>query len=368
MARTKIGIIGCGNISGAYLSVLKRFPSVEVSAVSDVDLERAKKRAEEYGVPKACSVNELLADPGIQIVINLTIPAAHAEIALKALEAGKHTQCEKPFAVTRADGQKVLAAAKAKNLRVGCAPDTFLGAGYQTCRKLIDDGAIGTPIGATAFMTCRGHERWHPDPEFFYKAGGGPMFDMGPYYLTALVFLLGPVKRVTGSARITFPERTITSQPKAGQKIKVDIPTHVTGVAEFHNGAAATIIQSFDVWRANLPILEIYGTDGTLACPDPNGFGGQVRLFKQNPDPAKPSEWQDVPLTHGHPDQSRGIGVVDMAFAIKENRPHRTSGELAYHVLDVMHAFHDSSREAKWVDLASTCERPAPLPVSSLSI
>lgn len=368
MARTQIGVIGCGNISGAYLSVLKRFPSVEVAAVSDMDVARAKKKAEEFGVKKACSVAELLADKAIEIVINLTIPAAHAEVALQAIAAGKHTQCEKPFAVTREDGQKVLAAAKAKNLRVGCAPDTFLGAGYQTCRKLIDEGAIGRPIAATAFMTCHGHESWHPDPEFYYKAGGGPMFDMGPYYLTALVHLLGPVKRVAGAAKISFPERTITSQPKNGTVIQVDVPTHVTGLAEFHQGAVATIIQSFDVWRANLPILEIYGSEGTLSCPDPNGFGGPVKIFKRSTDPAKPAEWKDAPLSHGHPDQSRGIGVVDMAFAIREKRAHRTNGELAYHVLDIMHAFHDSYKTGKWVDLQSTCEQPAPLPVSSLSL
>src|SRR5205085_2014545 len=210
MKRTKIGVIGCGNISGIYLQAGQRFRNLEVVACADIDVERAKARAAEFNVPRACSVKELLATPEIEIVINLTIPKTHAEIALRTLEAGKHTYGEKPLAVNREEGLKVLQAAKAKNLRVGCAPDTFLGGGLQTCRKLIDDGWIGEPIGATAFMTCHGHETWHPDPEFYYKLGGGPMFDMGPYYLTALVSLMGPLKRLTGAARATFPERTIT--------------------------------------------------------------------------------------------------------------------------------------------------------------
>jgi predicted dehydrogenase len=209
----------------------------------------------------------LLSDPEIQIVVNLTIPKAHAEVCLQALEVGKHVYVEKPLATTREDAQKIIIKAKEKGLKVGCAPDTFLGGGIQTCRKLIDDGWIGTPVVSTAFMTCHGHESWHPDPEFYYKKGGGPMLDMGPYFLTALVNLMGPVQRVSGSAQITYPERTITSKPKYGDRIEVQVPTHVAGVLDFKSGAVGTIITSFDIWAANLPRIELYGSAGTLSVP-----------------------------------------------------------------------------------------------------
>ncbi len=247
--------------------------------------------------------------------------------------------------------------AEANGLRVGGAPDTFLGAGLQTCRQLIDEGRIGTPVGATAFMLGHGPEAWHPDPEFFYKAGGGPMFDMGPYYLTALTALLGPMARLTGSARVSFPERTIGSGAKQGQAIAVDVPTHVSGIIDFAAGAVATVITSFDVWGHELPRIEIYGTEGSLSVPDPNTFGGPVRV-RHSAD----KEWQDVPLTHGYAENSRGIGVADMAYAIREGRPHRASGRLAYHVLEAMHGFHDASEQGKHYTMASTVERPAPLP------
>jgi len=354
----KIGIIGCGNISAVYFRAGQLFRNLEVIACADLIPERARARAEEFGVPKACAVEELLADPDVEIVVNLTVPKAHAPLCLAALEAGKHVHVEKPLAVNRADGKQIVERARAKGLLVGAAPDTFLGGGLQTCRKLIDDGWIGTPVGATAFMLCHGHETWHPDPAFYYEVGGGPMFDMGPYYLTALVSLLGPVRRLTGSTRITFPERTITSQPRYGTRIKVETPTHIAGIMDFASGAIGTILTSFDVWHANLPCIEIYGTEGSLGVPDPNGFGGPVRIRR-----AGASEWSEVPLTHGFTEQSRGIGVADMASALDAGRPHRANGDLAYHVLDIMEGFHDSSREGRHYELASTCERPAPLPM-----
>jgi predicted dehydrogenase len=252
----------------------------------------------------------------------------------------------------------LLNLAQEKGLRVGGAPDTFMGAGGQTCRKLIDEGWIGRPVAATAFMTGHGHESWHPDPAFYYKAGGGPMFDMGPYYLTALVNLLGPVRRVSGEARITFQERTITSEPKCGEIIDVDVPTHIAGTADFESGTVATVIMSFDVWDARLPRIEIYGSEGTLSVPDPNGFGGPVSVFR----PGNEAR-QDVPLTHSYAENSRGLGVADMASAILCGRPHRASGELACHVLDVMHAFHDAAEEGVYAELQSSCGRPAPLPM-----
>ena len=354
----KIGVIGCGNISPIYLKNAKRFQVLDIVACADLIRERAESRAAEFGVPRACTVAELLADPEIQIVINLTIPNAHAEVGLAVLEAGKSVYNEKPLAVSREDGRRMLEIAKQKGLLVGGAPDTFLGAGIQTCRKLIDDGWIGEPIAATASMTNHGHESWHPDPEFYYKAGGGPMFDMGPYYLTALVNLVGPVRRVTGSTRITFPERTITSQPKHGTKIQVDVPTNVVGVLDFQNGSIGTIITTFDVWGAQLPRIEIYGSEGSLSVPDPNTFGGPVRVLR-----AGSREWNDVPLTYGYAENSRGLGVADMASALCSGRPHRANGDLTYHVLDIMHAIHDASRLGKHIELESTCERPASLPL-----
>jgi predicted dehydrogenase len=358
MKSIKIGVVGCGNISGIYLEAGRVFDILEIVACADLLPERASAKAAEYHIPKACSVEELLADPEIEIVVNLTIPRAHAEVALAALQAGKSVHNEKPLAVSREDGLQLLKLGRERGLRVGCAPDTFLGGGLQTCRKLIDDGWIGEPVAATAFMLCHGHESWHPDPDFYYQPGGGPMFDMGPYYLTALVHLMGPVRRVTGSAQITFPERLITSQPKHGTKIKVNVPTHVAGIMDFASGAVGTIVTSFDVWAAQVPRIEIYGTEGSLSVPDPNGFGGPVLVRR-----AGASDWSEVPLTHGYAKNSRGIGVADMAYALRSGRPQRANGDMAYHVLDIMHAFHDASREGRHVELSSTCTRPAPLPL-----
>jgi predicted dehydrogenase len=357
VSRAKVGLVGCGNISEIYLQNCKQFRALELVACADLIAERAKAKAQAHEL-LALSVEEILADPEIEIVLNLTIPKAHAEVAFMALEAGKSVYNEKPLAISREDGRRMLALAQARGLRVGSAPDTFLGAGVQTCRKLIDDGWIGEPVAATASMTCHGHESWHPDPEFYYKVGGGPMFDMGPYYLTALINLLGPVRRVTGSARITFAERLITSEPKRGTLIQVDVPTHVAGVLDFSSGAVAMIVTSFDVWHAELPRIEIYGTEGSLSVPDPNTFGGPVRLRR-----AGTEEWSEMPLTHGYAANSRGLGVADMASGLRSGRPHRASGEVAYHVLDVMHAFHEASREGRHVELESTCSRPAPLPM-----
>ena len=354
----KVGVIGCGNISGAYFKTNQAFNFFEIVACADLDVERAKAKAQEFGIAKGCSVDELLDDPEIGFVINLTIPLAHGPVMLRALEAGKSVYNEKPFTVTREEAQKAIALAQQKGLRVGSAPDTFLGGGHQTCRKLIDEGAIGEPIGATAFMAGHGHESWHPSPEFYYKAGGGPMFDMGPYYLTALINMIGPVRRVTGSARITFPQRTITSEPLKGTKIQVDVPTHIAGVMDFHSGAIANVLMSFDMWSHSLPRLEVYGTEGSLMVPDPNGFGGEVKIRKPGD-----SEWQDVQLTHGYTQNARGIGMADMALAMQTGRDHRCNERLAYHALDLMHAFHDASSENRHIEIESTCERPAMLPL-----
>ncbi|MCS6847644.1 MAG: Gfo/Idh/MocA family oxidoreductase [Anaerolineae bacterium] len=354
--QVNVGIIGCGNISPVYFRACKSLEILNLVGCADLDMARAEARAREFGT-RAFGVEALLAHPDVQIIINLTIPKAHGEIGIAALEAGKSVYNEKPLALSREEARRMLALAEARGLRVGGAPDTFMGAGIQTCRKLIDDGAIGQPIAAAAFMLCHGHESWHPDPEFYYQPGGGPMFDMGPYYLTALVTLIGPVQRVTGSARVTFPERTITSQPKYGQKITVRVPTHVAGVLDFASGAIGTLVTSFDVWKHSMPCIEIYGSEGSLQVPDPNTFGGPVRVAR-----AGEKEWTDVPLTHPYSQQSRGLGVADMAYALQSGRAHRASGELTYHVLDIMHAIHEASAEGRHILLESTCERPTPLP------
>jgi len=356
--KVKVGVIGCGKISDVYFQAGKIFEILDIVACADLYVARAKAKAEQYTLAHVYTVEELLADPEIEIVVNLTIPNVHADIALQTIRAGKSVYSEKPLALAREQGQEVLTAAHTRGVLVGGAPDTFLGAGIQTCRKLIDDGAIGEPIAATGNMLSHGPEGWHPDPNFYYQPGGGPLFDMAPYYLTTFINLIGPVRRVTASARITFPERTITSQPHFGDIIHVNTPTHIAGVIDFSNGAIGTLVTSFDVWSSDLPHIEIYGTEGTLRVPDPNTFGGPVRIRH-----AHEKEWHDVPLTHVYSEQIRGIGVADMAVALRSGRPHRANGAMAYHVVDVMQAFLESSDEGKHIEIASTCTRPAPFPV-----
>ena len=359
--KVNVGVIGCGNISSIYLEVGQTFEILRLAAVADLIPERALAQAEKYNIPRACSVTELLRDPTIDIILNLTIPNAHASVGQAALEAGKSLYNEKPLSISRAEASGLLETARQRGLLVGGAPDTFLGAGLQTCRKLIDDGWIGEPVAATAFMLCHGHESWHPAPDFYYQPGGGPLFDMGPYYLTALVALMGPVRRVSGAARSTFSERTITSQPLYGTRIQVNVPTHAAGLLEFDSGAIATLVTSFDVWAAEVPLIEIYGTQGSLSVPDPNGFGGPVRLRR-----AGAEAWSEVPLAFGYSKNSRSLGVADLAYALRTGRPQRASGALAYHVLDIMHAIHDSAGAGRRVELESTCCQPAPLPLGLL--
>ena len=320
-ATTKIAIVGCGNISDTYLTNCLAF-GLDVVACTDMDMSRAEAKAAQFGIV-ARSLSDVFSDPSIELIVNLTPPLTHAEVSCAALEAGKHVYSEKPLATDRTDGAQLLELAASKGLRIGCAPDTFLGAGLQTCRKLLDESAIGEPVAAVAFFMGRGMEMWHPNPHFFYQPGGGPMFDLGPYYLTALVSLLGPVRRLTGSARISFPERLITS---------------------------------FDVWASNLPRLEIYGSEGSLSLPDPNTFGGPVRIKS-----ARDDAWRDVPLLQGHTENSRGLGVSEMVVAIHEDRPHRASAEMAFHILDLMQSFEESSTSGQHIEIRSRCERPAAL-------
>ena len=359
MRTVKVGIIGCGNISAAYLRTIAAFPTLECVACADMFVDRAEARAKEFGVARAGTVEELLADPEVEIVINLTIPQAHKSVSLAALEAGKHVYTEKPLSVTVADGEEVLAKAESLGLRVGCAPGTFLGAGLQTCRELIDQGAIGQPVACTGFMMGHGPEGWHPDPFFFYKEGAGPMFDMGPYYLTTFTTLLGPVQSISATAGIQIAEREIGSEPHRGEVIQVETPDHVTGTLRFENGAIGTLLTTFAVWKADLPFIEIYGTEGTLSVPNPNSLGGPVKIAH-----AGDKEWTEVPVTRPYSVGSTywGIGVADMAYAIVSGRAHRASGKQGCHVLECMSAFLRSSETGKRQDLVNKMERPAPLP------
>jgi predicted dehydrogenase len=350
-----IAIVGCGNISDIYLTNFSQSQYVKVLACADLDVARAKATAEKHNVGYGATLEQVLQDDDVKIIVNLTTPNAHAFVAMAALNAGKHVYNEKPLALSLTDAKAMLDLARAKNLRVGCAPDTFMGGGLQTCRQLIDAGAIGIPVAATAFMMCPGHESWHPNPNFYYQPGAGPLFDMGPYYLTALISILGSVKNVMGQARISFPQRTITSQPNNGQIITVATPTHISALLEFENGTQASLITSFDVQATNLPSLEIYGSTGSLSLPDPNTFGGPVRLFS--------GTWQDIPIVHHHTENSRGIGVIDIANAITNNTNHRSNGELAYHVLEVMHAILESATQKTQIIINSTSAKPEAIPV-----
>lgn len=356
MERIGIGIIGCGNISGAYLKAMtETFSILDIRGLADLNRDLAEAKAAEFGL-KAVTVDQLLADPKVEIVVNLTVPKAHVAVGLQALEAGKHTYSEKPLGINFAEGKKLAEAARAKGLRIGAAPDTFLGGGHQAARALIDEGVIGIPVGGTATFMCPGHERWHPNPGFYYEIGGGPVLDMAPYYITDLVNLLGPVAQVAGFAATPRSERIITSQPRNGERIPVHVPTHVAGVMRFENGAIVQLAMSFDVAGHKHVPIEIYGTEGTLIVPDPNKFAGPVEFLK------KGGQFEDQPVTAPYADGNyRSIGVADLAFAIRSNRPHRANGDLALHVLEVMEAFHIAAETGRTITIATAVERPAPI-------
>ncbi|OON80119.1 Gfo/Idh/MocA family protein [Streptomyces tsukubensis] len=350
----RIGMVGAGKISGAYLATLKRLGSVRLTAVTDLDSARAREAAAQADAAVEPSLRHLLSRDDVDAVLNLTIPAAHAEVTLAALRAGKHVYGEKPLAADRAEAEAVLAAARATGLRIGCAPDTVLGPGTQTARRAVDDGLIGTPVSATAFMTCFGHEKWHPDPEFYYRPGGGPLLDMGPYYLSALVHLLGPVVKVTGASSRPRERRTIGSGPRAGHRFPVEVDTHITGVLQHAGGALSTLIMSFDVRAARLPRIEVHGTEASLSVPDPNTFDGPVEIHRGD-------GWQTLPVSAGHPVAGRGAGLADLAEALSEGRPHRASAEVAAHVLDVMLTLMDAADQSRTLPVTSGCARPAPV-------
>ncbi|MCU1681288.1 MAG: oxidoreductase [Amycolatopsis sp.] len=350
-----VGIVGAGVISDTYLENLTGFPDVRVVFVADLDVTRAATQAAKYGVPGHGSVAELLAHPDVELVVNLTVPVAHVEVGLAALDAGKHVWTEKPLALDRQSGRKLLDRAKEKGLRVACAPDTVLGAGLQTARRAIDSGRIGEPLTALALFQSPGPESWHPSPEFLFQAGGGPLLDIGPYYLTELVQLFGPIRKVTGAGGRARDTRVIGSGPRAGTEFAVTVPTTVTALLEFERGGSAQVVFSFDSALLRTGFVEIAGPLGTAVLPDPNRFDGVTALHlsgQQDPEQLEP---------RGH-HASRGTGALELARAIRSGAPERASGELAYHVLDAMLAIEESLAGGQSIDVESTVEIPSALP------
>ncbi|GAA4627895.1 Gfo/Idh/MocA family oxidoreductase [Actinoallomurus vinaceus] len=353
----RIGILGCGNIFDRYVTGMARYPELEIVRVADVDAARAEQAAGRHGIPAWGNDDDLYADDSVDIVVNLTPPAYHATTIIRALDSGHHVYVEKPIATTVADARKVLAAADASGRLLGSAPDTFLGSACQTARKALDDGLIGEPVGVSAFIRHSRAETWHPDPRFLFQAGGGPVLDMGPYYIAALVNLLGPVRSVAGAARIGAPTRTVTAPDRAVDLIDVEVATHASAVLGFDSGVVGTTLMSFDVWDTDLPEMEIYGTAGTLSLPAPHHFDGDVRV-KRHGD----ADWSVFPPVVelfgavGTKEQARrGLGVRDLADAI-EGGPHRANAAFAFHVLEVLSAIDGPGQGTR---MESTCERPA---------
>jgi predicted dehydrogenase len=354
----RVGIVGAGTISAQYSESLARLPQLRVTAVCDLAVGRAEALAARHPGARATALPDLLAADDVDAVLVLTLPATHADVALAAIAAGKHVYVEKPLATSVAEGREVVAAAAAAGLRVGCAPDTVLGTGIQTARAAVDAGRIGTPHSATAFMTAPGHELWHPAPDFYYRPGGGPLLDMGPYYLTSLVHLLGPVVRVTGASARPADTRTIGSGPRAGQSFDVQVDSTVAGILEHESGALSTLVMSFDVWAARLPRIEVHGTAGSLSVPDPNLFEGPVELYSAA---ARDEGWVDIGATAGFPGAGRGYGLADLATALADDRPHRTGADLGLHVLEVMLSVEEAARTRTWITLTTTAARPEPV-------
>jgi predicted dehydrogenase len=367
----RLGVVGCGNVSGDYFQSCATHPQLDVVACADVDRAAAEQQASRYGIPSVEDPAELLTDPAVELVVNLTPPALHADITRQAIAAGKHVFSEKPLAPSLEIADEVIAAARSANVAVGCAPATFLGGSLQTCRKLIDDGWIGEPVAATAFFTSRGYEHWHPYVDSYYGPGSGPMLDVGPYSVTALLHLLGPVARVCGSTKRFSDTRPRPASYAGSAEIPVQVATHAAGTVDFAGGPVATLIASWEIWATRLPYIEIYGTEGTLSVPNPDEFSGtpairraELEDLAQVPTAPSGGNWCDVPMTH-RGDVGRGIAIADMVDALRTGRAFRANSELAYHALEVMLAFDRSSESGTHIEIRSSCERPAPLPPSA---
>jgi predicted dehydrogenase len=369
MRKFNVGLVGCGMIRKPYLQACAESQWLSLAACADLQTERAAQAAREYAekglpAPRVCTFDEMLADKQIDLIMNITNPRAHFPINIRALEAGKHVHAEKPLCITREEGKQMIRAARKNRVRLSCAPDTFLGSGHQTARALIDRGDIGVPTAVSLFFVGGGPDGYHEDPELFFQAGAGPMFDVGVYILTAAVNLLGPIKRVCGFSKITFPERTVLSQKKYGQKFRVEVPTHVTASLEFASGVLGTMVTSFDMKGGNhLPRIEVYGTEGTLVAPDPNGFGGKSQILRTT---EQAKGWQDIEPAGGYGGKSRGIGAADLSAAVQNKRPQRAGIDLSYHVLDVGLSILESAERGKAVNVRSKVERPQPLSPSAI--
>ncbi len=371
----RVGLIGTGRISDIYLQTCAKYDGIDIVACGSLRQDESRAKAARYGIERVCNPDEIIADCEIDAILNLTVPSVHAEVSLAALNQGKHVYSEKPLASSFADGQRILEVAAAKGLTVGVAPDTFLGGRWQTVRKLLDDGVIGRPTGVAVFAGTHGTERHHPNPDFYYQSGGGPMLDLGPYYLTALVFLLGPISRVAGVSNRAFDQRMIECGPRNGTWMEVEVDTHVHGMLEFECGVIGSITMSFDVWDSETPRLEIYGEKGTICIPDPdpihgaNIFHGEVwyrtretSRWTHQPRPNGRDRWQMAENPYGFNEDSRGIGLVEMAHAIREGRLPRASGALAFHVLEVMTGILESSGKGQFVSIESRPSIPDILP------
>ncbi|GAB3654427.1 Gfo/Idh/MocA family protein [Glycomyces tarimensis] len=356
-----IGIVGLGAISSQYLATIAAHPLIKIVAVADLNVTRAVDVAAEIGA-EAVTVDELVNDPRVDTVLNLTIPASHADVAMRALAAGKHVYGEKPLAASLDDAERVVEAASDAGLALGCAPDTVLGTGIQTARAAVDSGRIGTPTSATATMVVPGHELWHPNPDFYYTDGGGPLFDMGPYYVTSLVHLLGPVVSVSGATSRSRDVRTIRTGPRAGEQVPVTIDTHVTGILQHAGGAMSTVLMSFDGVATAAPPIEVHGTEGSLAIPDPNRFEGDVTLR-----PLGRDQSVTLPVSAGYADAGRGIGLVDMLLADSDH-PARANGALALHILEVMTAVLRSAAVGRRLPVVTSGERPSIVPLTDRTI
>ena len=371
----RVGLIGTGRISDIYLKNCAQFDNIEIVACGSLDMDESREKAAAFNLSRIADPEQILADPDIDAILNLTLPAVHAEISVAAVENGKHVYSEKPFVTDLADGHRILDLARSKGLLVGCAPDTFLGGRWQTVRKMLDQGAIGTPIGVLASVPTHGVERHHPNPDFYYATGGGPLLDLGPYYLAAMVFCLGPIARVAGLSRRTFAQRMIENGPRHGEMMPVEVDTHCLSLVEFESSAIGQMMVSFDVWESETPRLEIYGTDGTLCIPDPdpgagaNIFQGDVWLrtratsrWTKQPRPSAAAEWEVVSNTHGLNFDARGAGLAELATAAGEHRQPRASGALGLHLCEVMQGMLDSSGIGNFIEIESRCSRPAALP------
>lgn len=347
MRNIGVGVLGCGNIADIYLQNLTdMFDNVHVTGVYDRHPEKVQARAEKYHVKGYGSLQEMLEDPEAEIILNITPPVSHYDSVLQCLKAGKHVYVEKPIALTFREGQELRREAKERNLFLCAAPDTFMGAAYQTAKDLIDAGKVGRIVSAATFDLNAGMEFWHPSPVFFYKPGGGPMFDRGPYNLTALISLVGSADGVFGMTGKAFEQRTITSQPLYGQVIDVEVPTHVAGLIHFRNGCVCTIIESFDAQQTVLPHMELQGTGGTMILPDPNTFGGEIQICYR-----RKEGFQSIPLTHGYAENSRGLGVSDLARCLCEGGVPKTESALAVHVTEIMEALHTSWEKKEYIPL-----------------